>query len=240
MYPCLVPVSERAGARVDRDDWDAHWDQYAVAAQHNPAQAYRRRLALRLLERRGAPERLLDIGSGQGDFLAAAAKRWPRAALVGLEASRRGNEIAAEKLPSGRFELVDLAEAAPPASGLGHWASHAVCSEVLEHVDQPAALLRQARRIGHRRHYTPELLRDTFEEAGLLPAATFGAGFPFFNLYRQVVIARGERLADDVSSWDGRPGISARVAMAAFKPLLEISLPRSAWGTQIVGVAREP
>ncbi len=248
---------------TDRDDWDAHWEKYAVAAEHNPAQAYRRQVALRLLERRGTPERVLDIGSGQGDLLVDADKRWPRAALVGLEASRRGNEIARAKLPHAAFELADLSRpvvAPPPLAG---WATHAVCSEVLEHVDEPAAFLRHARAylapgarlivtvpggpmsafdraIGHRRHYSPDRLRETFTDAGLLTAATFGAGFPFFNLYRRVVIARGERLAADVSSWGGRPGLAARIAMAAFRPLLALSLPRTPWGSQIVGVAYEP
>lgn len=258
-----MPVPERTQARTDRDDWDAHWDQYAVAAEHNPAQSYRRWLAVRLLERRGSPRRLLDIGSGQGDFLLDAAARWPEAELVGIEASRRGNEIAQAKLPSAGLELVDLTGERVSAGALARWATHAVCSEVLEHVDEPVTLLRNARpylapgarlivtvpggpmsafdhQIGHRRHYTPERLSDTFQEAGLLTAATFGAGFPFFNLYRRVVIARGERLASDVSGWDGRPGGAARVAMAAFRPLLALSLPRSSWGSQIVGVAYEP
>lgn len=258
-----MPVEEREEVHRDRDDWDAHWDQYAIAAEHNPAQAYRRRLALRLLERRSAPERLLDIGSGQGDFLADAAQRWPLAELVGLEASRRGIAIAAAKLPSATFELVDLSETVDPPARLAGWATHAACLEVLEHVDEPAALLRHARafmapgarvvvsvpggamsafdeRIGHRRHYTPSLLAQTFEEAGLRTAATFGAGFPFFNLYRRVVIARGQSLAADVSSWQGTPSAAARMAMAAFRPLLAVSLPRSPWGIQIVGVAYEP
>jgi SAM-dependent methyltransferase len=246
-----------------RDDWDAHWDRYALAAEYNPAQAYRRRLVLRLLERMGAPERVLDVGSGQGDFLLDAARRWPQAELVGLEASRRGNEIARIKLPSARFELVDLSCAAPPPPALAAWATHAVCSEVLEHVDRPADFLRQARaylepnarlvvtvpggsmsafdeRIGHRRHYTPELLRQLLAEAGLHPAATFGAGFPFFNLYRAVVISRGEQLIGDLAGGAGRPSRAARTAMAMFRPLLALSLPRSAWGSQIVGIAREP
>ena len=96
------------------------------------------------------------------------------------------------------------------------------------------------REIGHRRHYTPALLQRTLTDAGLAEADTFGAGFPFFNLYRRLVIARGERLAGDVSSWDGRPAPLARAAMAAFHPLLAASLTRSRWGTQIVGIAREP
>jgi SAM-dependent methyltransferase len=248
---------------VDRDDWDAHWDQYAVAAQYNPAQSYRRRVALSLLDRTVAPARLLDIGSGQGDFLLDAARRWPQAELVGLEASRRGNEIAQAKLPNARFELVDLTIDAPPGPELSGWATHAVCSEVLEHVDDPVALLQNARaylapgarlivtvpggsmsafdkRIGNRRHYSPAMLAETFHEAGLDTEATFGAGFPFLNLYRRVVIARGERLAEDLAGGDGRPSAAARAAMAAFRPLLAISLERSPWGSQIVGIAFEP
>jgi SAM-dependent methyltransferase len=259
----VMSASEHTWAPADRDDWDAHWDQYAIAAEFNPAQSYRRRLALRLLERTAVPERLLDIGSGQGDFLVDAAERWPRAELIGLEASERGNEIAQAKLPSASFELRDLNEDVAPPPRLAGWATHAVCSEVLEHVDEPAAFSRHARaylapgarlvvtvpggpmsafdeRIGHRRHYSPERLRRTLEEAGLHTAATFGAGFPFFNLYRRVVIARGARLASDVSSWDGRPVGAAWAAMVAFRPRPAISLPRSAWGSQIVGVAYEP
>ena len=249
--------------RAARDDWDAHWDQYALAAEYNPAQAYRRRLVLRALERSSLPERLLDVGSGQGDFLLDAARRWPQAELVGLEASQRGNEIAQVKLPSASFELVDLSSDVPPAPALAGWATHAVCSEVLEHVDHPTSFLRQVRaylepgatlvvtvpggsmsafdeRIGHRRHYSPELLRQTLTEAGLNPTATFRAGFPFFNLYRAVVISRGERLIGDLAQGNGRPTWAARTAMTVFRPLLALSLPRSPWGTQIIGIACEP
>jgi SAM-dependent methyltransferase len=240
-----VPVSEHTSARSERDDWDAHWDHYAIAAERNPAQAYRRGLALRLLERAGAPARLLDIGSGQGDFLVDAAGRWPQAALVGLEVSRRGNEIAQAKLPAASFELVDLSRDLVPCPRLANWATHALCSEVLEHVDEPVAFLRHARAYfapGARLVVTVpgDSLRRTFNEAGLNIAMTFGAGFPFFNLYRLVVIARGERLVRDSTNWSERSSVAARAAMAAFRPLLTASLPRSPWGTQVVGVAYEP
>ncbi len=246
-----------------RDDWDAHWDDYAAAAERNPAQRYRRNLAMRLLARRGPPRRLLDIGSGQGDFLLSASRRWPQAQLLGLEVSSRGNEIGRRKVPHARFLDVDLTGMLAPAEDLAGWATHAVCSEVLEHVDDPIALLRNARgflrpgarlvvtvpggsmsvfdkRIGHRRHYTPDDLLATFVRAGLRPALVGGAGFPFFNLYRKVVIARGEKLAADISTDAGLLRVAARGAMLGFRPLLAVSLPRSPWGTQIIGVAHEP
>jgi SAM-dependent methyltransferase len=257
-----MAAKESARGNVE-DDWDAHWEAFAAAAEYNPAQLYRRRLAVKLLERVNTPARLLDIGSGQGDFLVEAADRWPLAELVGLEASGRGNEMAQVKLRSATFATVDLSRDCPPARGLAGWATHATCLEVLEHVDEPVVLLGHARaylapgaqlivtvpggrmsafdeQIGHRRHYSPELLRKTLEEAGLCTQMTFGAGFPFFNLYRRIVIARGKRLARDVSSGGGGPSGAARLGMAAFRPLLSASVTRSPWGTQIVGVASEP
>jgi SAM-dependent methyltransferase len=256
--------SEQMGRAAHRDDWDTHWDHYAVANEYNPAQSYRRRLALRLLERTAMPERVLDIGSGQGDLLVDAAERWPQAALLGLETSQRGNEIAQAKLPSASFELVDLSRDVAPTPRLAGWATHAVCSEVLEHVDEPAVFLRHARaylapgarlvvtvpggpmslfdrHIGHRKHYTPGVLRALLESAGFEVEWVGGAGFPFFNLYRLVVIARGKRLVQDVSR-RGQAGVSllARFVMSIFRLLFHFNLAKSPWGWQVIALARNP
>ena len=51
------------------DDWDTIWDEHADANKINPAQGFRRRLAIRLLARHGGVQRLLDIGSGTGDLI---------------------------------------------------------------------------------------------------------------------------------------------------------------------------
>ena len=100
-------------------------------------------------------------------------------------------------------------------------ATLAVCSEVLEHVDEPDVLLRNAveylasgcrivvtvpggprsafdRHIGHRRHFTAKRLRSLLEANGFENVTVRRAGFPFFDLYRMVVIARGKRLIADV------------------------------------------
>jgi len=46
-----------------------------------------------------------------------------------------------------------------------------------------------------------------------------GAGFPFFNVYRLAVIARGKRLIQDVQSRPQRgSSFLARAAMAMFRP----------------------
>jgi len=242
-----------------RDDWDDHWEDFGDANQHNPAQEYRRRLALYLLGRRSAPERLLDIGSGNGELLAAASRRWRSAQLAGLDLSESAVAEARRKVPGARFRVCDLIRDAAPELGEAAWATHAVCSEVLEHVDDPVALLRNSRNwlvpgcrvvvtvpggpmsafdrhIGHRRHFSPDDLGAVMAAAGLEVALVAGAGFPFFNVYRSLVIARGDRLIGDAGS-DGR---LLRGAMAMFRPLLLICLPRSPFGWQTIGVGREP
>ena len=97
---------------------------------------------------------------------------------------------------------------APPASlnEFTNWATHAVCSEVLEHVDDPVAFLKRARdylapgarlivtvpggpmsafdrHIGHRQHFDRLKIRSMLEQAGYSVERTYLAGFPFFNLY---------------------------------------------------------
>jgi SAM-dependent methyltransferase len=252
-------VSAYDGAVEARpDDWDRHWDDYAAAAERNPAQRYRRRVALALLEAQGAPRRLVDVGSGLGDLLASAARRWPSAQLLGLEPSAVGVRRARAKVPEARFVVTADAEVPPELEG---WATHAVCSEVLEHVDDDVAVLTAARRvmapgcrlvvtvpggrmsafdrhIGHRRHYTARSLSATLRAAGYDVETTTGAGFPFFNLYRRLVIARGEALVDDVRTGAAEPSAPARLAMAGFDPLFRLNLRSSPWGAQIVGVAR--
>jgi SAM-dependent methyltransferase len=246
---------------IKNDDWDQHWGDYAPAAEQNPAQLYRRRVALRLLEASGTPERVLDVGSGLGDFLEMAAERWPHAELVGLEPSEVGVRRSLVKVPQARFIAGDVMAGAEVPEELEHWATHAVCSEVLEHVDDDVELLTAStpimapgcrlvvtvpggtmsafdRHIGHRRHYTPASLASALARAGYDVEMTTGAGFPFFNLYRRVVIARGERLVEDIHFRGGAPRGVARATMLTFRPLFRLNATRSPWGTQIVGVAR--
>lgn len=243
------------------DDWDSHWDDYASAAEHNPAQRFRRRLILSMLcgtgnSSRIAPHRVLDIGSGQGDFAAQIAEALPSAKLLGLELSASGVEAARRKVPGAEFVRWDLLASRRPPDHLRNWATHAVCSEVLEHLDEPKVLLENAsawlapscrlivtvpggpmslfdRHIGHRRHYRPDELRVLLERSGFRVELAHGAGFPFFNLYRRVVIARGSKLIGDVAS---TPSLAARIAMRGFDQLFRWNLTTYGWQTVAVAI----
>jgi SAM-dependent methyltransferase len=253
-----------SSAAVPHDDWDKHWDEYADTAKSNPAQRFRRRLILELLQLGEGLSRVLDIGCGQGDLIADLHTAYPEAELCGVDYSEWGNEIAAKKVPSARFFTRDLMKDDVPPEGLARWATHAVCSEVLEHVDDPETLIRNAaaylapgcrlvvtvpggpmsafdRHIGHRRHFSPDYLGTVLTRAGFELEKATGAGFPQFNLYRLLIIQRGKRLVRDVSSANtGVSSNAARAAMAAFRGFFALGTIQSRRGWQTVAVARMP
>jgi SAM-dependent methyltransferase len=246
------------------DDWDRHWEEYAESAEANPAQDYRRTVILSLLAlpALGKGVRLLDIGSGQGDMAAAIRARFPQAEILGLELSQSGVELSQRKVPGARFVQRNLLEPGSTPDDQRAWATHAVCSEVIEHVDDPRRLLGRARdymapgcrlvvtapggpmsaydrHIGHRKHFRRAEIAALLRQAGYEAEQVTGAGFPFFNLYRGVVILRGKKLIEDVRIKQDRPAsLPARLAMGVFSLLFHLSVDSSRWGWQMVAQAR--
>jgi len=243
-------------------DWESHWRQYARATDLNPGQHHRRRLIHRLLRDAGAGSgsTILDAGSGAGDLLRVMSGWFPGASLTGVEPSAEGVEVARALVPGVRMINAGLYPLTDDVAALEGWASHAVCSEVLEHVDDPIALLRNVascmrdestlivtvpggprtafdRAIGHLRHYTRESAEQMVRDAGLVPVRAMASGFPFFNLYRLAVLLRGDKVAEDAV---GMPGLPARMVLAVFRWLMPLNFSTIGPGWQIVVVARKP
>lgn len=246
-----------------RDDWSSHWDRYAESARASPAQKMRHELALRELVRLGGVNLLIDIGSGQGDFLEKASSSGAAARLAGFELSRTGVEISRTKVPAAAVFQADLF--APPESirHLSGMADVAVCLDVIEHVDDPVGFLRRARQylkpdgvlllsvpggpmsafdryIGHRTHFTKAKTSQTLSNAGFTVERVSLAGFPFFNLYRLVVILVGKRLIALADSKDASSnmGTLAKLAMNALRFLFRFNFRDTPFGWQVFAVAR--
>ena len=255
-------MSAHEGATTKRDDWDRHWDDYADAATLNPAQQLRHRLILSLLALDDRPARVIDFGCGHGDLMAQLHAAHPRAELHGLDVSQVGLEVAGRKVPTAKFIRHNLLVNGDAPPQLQRWATHAICSEVLEHVDDPGHMLIAIhtflapkcrlvvtvpggpmsafdRHIGHRQHFTSRGLGELLRAAGFDVEKVTGVGFPFFNIYRLVVIRRGQRLVRDVARSDLKTTSTlARIVMRLFGLLFVLGVPESRWGWQIVGVAR--
>ena len=247
-----------------QDDWNAHWDRYAESARLNPAQRMRHDLIARLLcETAGnSAARVFDLGSGQGDLLQKLQPLLPKAKFLGAEMSESGVAISRPKVPDATFLVADIFQPPPALNDFTGWATDAVCSEVLEHVDDPSAFLKQARKylapgarfivtvpggpmsafdrhIGHRQHFDRRKIRAALEQAGYAVERIYLTGFPFFNLYRLLVIARGKRLAQDTETQSsGTSSGLARGVMKLFGLLFHLNLRDSPFGWQVVAVAR--
>jgi 2-polyprenyl-3-methyl-5-hydroxy-6-metoxy-1,4-benzoquinol methylase len=253
----------------DPNDWDHHWEAYGEAAEGNPANLYRRNLILKLMGRPPAGSTVLDIGSGQGEFSLYFQREYPDLDVWGVEYSASGvarsSALAAEQGLTARFRQVDLLQPTSLADGQPA-ATYALCSEVLEHVDDPTTLIRNARsllapgahlvvtvpggprsafdlHIGHYQHFTAAKLRGVLTDAGYEVQKVFRAGFPFFNLYKLAVIARGKKLIADVEHRN--PGkqstIPAEKLMKSFFGFgFRHSMDNFPLGWQMAAVARNP
>jgi 2-polyprenyl-3-methyl-5-hydroxy-6-metoxy-1,4-benzoquinol methylase len=253
-------------AVAGRDEWDRHWAVYGEPAEGNPANTYRHRLVLELIGRPGPGDTILDIGSGQGELALLLKKEFPEAAIVGIEYSAEGVQRAKAAADAAglavEFSQRDLLETAPVDASMRGRAAFAVCSEVLEHVDDPGLLLHNAaeylapgcrivvtvpggprsafdRHIGHRQHFRPATLRSLLQGAGFDVEYVARAGFPFFNLYRLAVIARGRRLIADLESGgkNGSGGAQGAV-LTFFDRAFRLNMQSSPFGWQMVAVGR--
>ena len=245
---------------MDRDNWDRHWEDFSEISDYNPGVSYRRRIVRRILDIQpeDADYRLIDIGSGTGQFAREFCPAYPLVQFLGLDMSREGVQQSRRRVPSARFEVCNLLKSAPDRNIRSFQATHALCSEVLEHVDDPELLLRNAgpalapgcrvvvtvpggpmtafdRHIGHRKHYSTGDLRSVLEAAGYEVEMVRGFGFPFFNLYRLALLSRGSSLVGMIS---GEPSLLIRTGYHIFDRLCRLNLDRAGW--QTVGIARWP
>jgi len=246
-----------------RDDWEGHWEEFANAAAWNPAQIMRHNLILGIMASlvRGTLN-ILDIGCGQGDFLAKAEILFPKAKLVGVELSEQGAAITRNKVPQAEIIVGNLFDAPKELNKYCQWAHIGICSEVLEHLDEPVSFLNSAsryiatngkiiltvpggpisafdRQIGHRQHYNRTRLADLMKKSGFDCERVYSAGFPFFNLYRAAIILRGKKVACDAAYSSKESKSPARIIAKIFEKLFSLDFHHTAFGWQMVAVGRK-
>lgn len=251
--------------------WDAHWTELNEITEVNPAQHYRHRLLIKVIKDylKHSPDisRIFDFGSGQGDLVQMLGNIAPVDEYYGLELSQVGVDISIEKNPQSRFFKCNLLDPDSQMPELFGKAQLGICSEVLEHLDEPVLALCAIRKylapgariiitvpggpmnefeksIGHRMHYSRAQFDLILEKSGLRPVKFIRAGFPFFNLYKLIALARGKKLLQDTSSANsGNAGGSKRMMMlvlTVFEYLFRLNLDNSPFGWQMLVVAENP
>jgi SAM-dependent methyltransferase len=210
-----------------------------------PRHEYRESLILRRLHGAVNAGDVLNAGAGAGSLTASLIDRGYCVTSVDMSEPfvERLRDVTAGR---GEVEWADLTKLQfPDASFDG-----VVCGEVLEHIPDDVAALRELRRVlrpggvfvatvpanpwrydwfdkwvGHIRRYTPEGMAERLREAGFEDADVDGWGFPVTGLYHRQAymrLLRRRLRARAPAVEEGGPSLKTRLAMRAFRLLLEL------------------
>lgn len=144
------------------------------------------------------PASLVDMGCGDGSLLDEIAQAIPGAKLAGVDLSPEQIEDNRRRRPDVRWYTDDLDR----EFTLDEIYDAVVATEVIEHLDRPEDFLRSCarvgkrlylstqsgsvreteRRVGHRRHYQANEMRDLLEATGWTAERVWNTGFPFHDL----------------------------------------------------------
>jgi SAM-dependent methyltransferase len=188
------------------DGWHSKWNDMKT---YGPFSRHLRRIIkemIRPLEFRS----VLDVGCGQGAFLQELQSEFPSIKPYGIDISSAAVELARQRVPQGHFYVMDITK-----KSLNEQCDLIVCSEVLEHISDDIAALRNLKQmtgkyvlistpqgrmrkfekqVGHVRNYAPGELVRKLEANGFDVITVVEWGFPFYSpLYRDFLELTGSK-----------------------------------------------
>jgi trans-aconitate methyltransferase len=247
-----------AGTATDynRETYDRIWGQLSDFIRYNPGARHRRRHIFALLDRCRF-DSLLDVGCGNAELLRLVDGRWPGKRLAGVDLSAAVVEQNRRALPHMAFSSANAeAEALPGGFDA------VVCSEVIEHVADPAVVIRRLaeatapgghvvitaptgrvwpteKHFGHVKHPAPADLQRWAREAGLVVEELWSWGFPTYALTKWAQNVDPARALKHFAGERpyGAPQIAVSTALwvANF-----VNLRSSPWGVQLFALLRRP
>jgi 2-polyprenyl-3-methyl-5-hydroxy-6-metoxy-1,4-benzoquinol methylase len=192
---------------LEGKQYDARHQTWEAAHElGSPIYSFRRSLILKLLPKEGESLYFLDVGCGTGDYARALLERGR--IVDAIDISESAVQEAVKRVPErlrSRFHarVGDFSQLGQRARYNG-----IICSEVLEHVQDDEALLRQLHTLllprgslilsvpadpalwsqdddfsGHVRRYTREELVSKLTKAGLTVESLWSYGFPILRIY---------------------------------------------------------
>lgn len=202
-----------------------------------------------------APSNVVDLGCGNGALAEEMHRRFPSARIAGVDLSAFQVAENAKRLPWGEWLTADLGASTPPSLGVTFDA--VVTSEVIEHVDDPEAFLRNARalakpdallvlttqsgevhetekRVGHLRHFEVPAMRSMLTRNGWRPERVWNAGYPFHDLSKWYANLNVDK---SMANFGDKPyGLKEDAICAALRLAFRLNSRRL--GAQLFAVAR--
>lgn len=230
------------------------------SASHNPAQNYRFGLIkneLRVCDSNQKVKCVVDLGCGNGDLISKLSESFTHIELIGIEPSSTGFDISRAKNVTSLIIRSDIT-LDHLSDGALERADVVVCTEVLEHLDNPNKLLTALsnsikkgtkilvtvpggprskfdRHIGHRTHFKKNQLIELIEDNGFSCDYVKRSGFPGHNIYKLITVILGNVLIKKSESFESTAGIG--VISRILNRLMEKSFKDSPFGWQMLAVA---
>jgi SAM-dependent methyltransferase len=226
--------------------WDHQWDDMK---SYGPMARHIRRNIIELV-RPLEFQTVMDIGCGQGALLSEIHAQFPDVDLYGSDISSSAIKLASQRVSAKGFWTLDIAK-----ENLDQQFDLIVCSEVLEHIPDDVAAIRNIARMterylvistvqgrmrrlepeawGHVRNYARGELATKVEQSGLRVVEVIEWGFPFYSpLYRNLIALTGGK------GTSGKYGIFRRMIASMIYALFMLNSSRR--GDEIIILAEKP
>lgn len=188
----------------DKQYYENAWGQWEDMKAYGPSSRHVRRLVKKMI--RGLEfKSVLDAGCGSGALLEDIHHQYPEVELNGIEFADLGVRMARQRNPTASIEQHDL-----KSKALDRKFDLVMCVDVLEHINDdltamenlykmtakfllvvvPTGPLFEQERInvGHVHGYSPAEVNSKLEKSGFQVIKSMSWGFPFYNLYRRLVM----------------------------------------------------
>lgn len=206
--------------RLDQEYYDQNWDKWDDMKSLGPSSRHVRRLTLQMI--RGLEfNNFLDAGCGVGTLLTDIHLHFPEAKLYGVEYSSKGVSIARKKNPYASIQQMDLSQKA-----LSRKFDLVTCIDVLEHIQDDQSVLinlhkmtahyfllvvpigplfeQERINVGHVHGYSRTELKEKLSKAGFKVIKEMAWGFPFYTIYRRLIMNLPENATGGRFDWKKR------------------------------------
>jgi 2-polyprenyl-3-methyl-5-hydroxy-6-metoxy-1,4-benzoquinol methylase len=201
-------VVEATGPTINEAYYNRPTDGLADYRKLMAGPLWRTRVLLRLIAS-PPPRRFADLGCGGGDLIGATRAAYPGIAACGFDFSTAQIAANRQRHPDGEWHVTDLNLVATFPPALRGQFDTIASLEVIEHLENPEALLRNARqlaaergrlvlstqsglmaeterRVGHVRHFATSEISDLLVATGWRPVRVWNSGFPFHDLSKKL------------------------------------------------------
>ena len=194
---------------IPEEFYDKMWcEVWNDMERYNPTAQHLKLIIAKEIKRYLPFRSFLDAGCGAGFNIEPIAEQFPKIQIVGTDLTEKICQIAAKNLE--KYTQVTICKLNLEKDSLNQTFDFILCNQVLEHIDNDLLALKNLGQMankyilmtvpsgrqnstsllnGHIRHYSELDLQNKIQAAGLSIRKMYSWGFPFHNLYKNILDA---------------------------------------------------